>query len=84
MGQDRAFVSDVRSSHAGDQRRNHQDVQHVVVDLVDDPVVPGTDPPFTLTADQFLGPARPRLIGEELDGRLDASSGGRVELAQLT
>ena len=35
---------------------NHQDDQHVVVDLVDDSVVAGTDPPLALSADQLLGP----------------------------
>ena len=35
---------------------DHQDDQHVVVDLVDDSVVAGTDPPLALSADQLLGP----------------------------
>ncbi len=63
---------------------DHQDNQHVVVDLVGDSVVAGPDPPLALSADRLLGPARARLIGEKLDGRLDAPLGGRVELAQLT
>ena len=62
---------------------DYEDDQYVIVDLVDDSVVAGTDPPLALSADQRLGPARPWLIGEELDGRLDPPSSGRLELAQL-
>jgi len=79
-GRSSATFVDVAAVPNGD----HQDDQHVVVDCVDDSVAAGTDPPIALSADQLLGPARPRLIGEKLDGRLDAPPGGRVERAQLT
>lgn len=59
---------------------DHEDDQHVIVDLVDDSVVTSTHPPLALSLDQLLGPARPRLVGEELDGPLDPPSGGRSSL----
>lgn len=55
----------------------------VLLDLVDDSVVTGPDSPFARAADQPRRGWRTRILGEELDGCLDASTDVRIELAQL-
>jgi len=65
-------------AHAKDE-----DNELVVVDLVHDPVVAGTDPPLARATDE---PGRgwwPGIDSEQLNGGLEASPHLRVELAEL-
>ena len=60
---------------------NRQDKQDLVMDLVDNPVVPGAYTPLAFAPDELLRPTRSRLLGQDLDGRLHTTSGGWVQLA---
>ena len=56
----------------------HQDEEDLVPDLVDDPVVTGAYAPLVVAANELLGTGGPRLLRQEFDRRLDASTGGRI------
>lgn len=56
----------------------HEDEQHVVMDLVDNPVVAGTDPPLSCAADKPSSCGRSRVSSQGVDGGLNASSRLRV------
>jgi hypothetical protein len=60
-----------------------EDQEYVVVDLVDDAVVAGADPPFAVSAHTLLRAAGPWLFGEELDRCLDPSPRRGVEPSEL-
>lgn len=60
-----------------------EDEQDIIVDLVDHPVVAGPDTPLAVPADEHLGAARPGLVRQQLDGRLDPAPCRRIQLAQL-
>jgi hypothetical protein len=60
-----------------------QEDEDLVVELVHDPVVPRSDPPFAGTADQLLGTWGPRIGSQQFDRCLDASAGLGVEPAEL-
>jgi len=62
----------------------HEYEQLTVVDLIDDPIVTGADPPFTRTAYEALGGGRSWLLGQELEHRLDATADCRVERAKFS
>ena len=63
---------------------DHEHQQLLVVDLVDDPEISGTDAPLPCTADQPSGGRRPRVCGQQVDRRLHSSTARRIQLAQLT
>ncbi len=65
---DVATVSDGKDQH----------YEHVIADLVDDPVVPGADPPLTVTAYELRRASRTRIPGQEFDRCLDATACGRI------
>jgi hypothetical protein len=52
--------------------------QKPVVDFVDNPVIAGAYPPFTVAADQLLGPSWSRISTQEPDGCLNTPSCGGV------
>lgn len=58
--------------------------QHVVVDLVDDPVVAGAYSPVAVSADEFPGSARLGLGCQQFDRGLNAPLHGMLQLAQLS
>ena len=76
---DRLPVVDLAAvAHAKDE-----DDELVVVNVVDDPVVAGTDPPLARATDE---PGRgwwPGIDSEQLNGGLEASPHIRIELAEL-
>ena len=61
--------------------RDDKDEQHVVVDLVDDPVITGPDTPLNVPANQLLRTARARFAGKQFDRRLDPPLCDSVQLA---
>lgn len=61
-----------------------KDQQGVVLDLVDHAVVAGAHPPLSRSAHQPSRGRRARVVGQQLDRRLDAPPGRRVEPAELT
>mgnify|MGYP001813342548 CR=1 FL=1 len=60
-----------------------QDDEDVVVDLVDDAAIAGSDPPLAVPADQFLATARSGSLGYHFDGSLLPAPRGGVHLAKL-
>lgn len=60
---------------------DHEDEQDVVVDLVHDPVVTGTNTPFAIAANQLRDPTRARVAGQQLDRHLDPTPSNPVQLA---
>lgn len=60
-----------------------QDKQHVVVDLIDDPVVPGAHPPLAAPTDELRCLRWPRVGCEQRDRSNDPVLGDGVELADL-
>lgn len=61
-----------------------EDEQFVVVDLVNDAVVAGPDPPLARAADQAGRGRWPWVVGEQLECGLDPSTDLRVLFAELT
>ena len=60
---------------------DHENEQHVVMDFVDDPVVAGSDAPFTVATDEFLGRAGAWLHRQQFDRCLQPALGGSIQLA---
>jgi hypothetical protein len=50
---------------------DYQNRQDVVLDLVDDPVIAGADPPSVALTDQFRGFGRPRILRQQCDDAFD-------------
>jgi hypothetical protein len=59
----------------------HEHEEPVLLDLVDDAVVTGPNPPLAAPADQSSRRGRSRFSGQQLDRGLEASADRRVELA---
>jgi hypothetical protein len=59
----------------------HEHEEPVLLDLVDDAVVTGPNPPLAAPDDQSSRRGRSRFSGQQLDRGLEASAGRRVELA---
>jgi hypothetical protein len=59
----------------------HENEQFIVVDLVDDAVVAGPDPPLASAADESGRGGGSRLVGEQIQRCLEASADLRVVFA---
>jgi hypothetical protein len=62
----------------------HEHEELLLVDLVDDSVVAGADPPFARATDELHCCGRARVVGEKLEHALDSSADVGSELLQLS
>ena len=51
---------------------DHDHQEYLIVDLIEDPVVPDSDAPRLLSS-QFLAASGPRVTGQGVDGRQDVA-----------
>ena len=61
----------------------HEHEHLCVADLIDDPVVPRSDPPFAGTTHELRRSGRPRVLGQEFEHALNPTADVRGELLQL-
>jgi hypothetical protein len=76
------FVTLADLAAVPDSDNQHQ--QDVVVDLVDDAVVPAADATFAVATDQFHGAAGSGVVGQQLEGGLQPATRSGVQLAELS
>ena len=60
-----------------------KDEELIIMNLVDDAVVAGSDPPLAGTTDETGCGRWTRILGEEFEDGLDASSDVGIKLAEL-